>query len=243
MMMISSESQNIYWLFSSSAQAISAFIAFLITGFALVQTMMDSISEKDDSLEEIHAKLKTEYYKTIKRLSIVTGFAILLSLLMVYLNGIDIEYKVYLFVFTSIFNVLSIVGGILFVISIIDPNKYKKVANELIKNRQKEFGASGKEVNQSEFTRKFIMLELLVRILLTRKRLVPSKSTGSQKPISFRAMAEILMNSEIIDKDFFAELLQISNYRNLVFHGHVTQVDEAMVDRVNSAVTRVRRIK
>ena len=43
----------IYWTFSSAAQSVSAFAALLLTGYAIVHNLMDSVRERDDTLEEI----------------------------------------------------------------------------------------------------------------------------------------------------------------------------------------------
>ena len=112
------DQQNYYWLFSSSAQTISAFVAFLITGFALVLNMM----------EEIHTKLKSDYYKKIRILAVFTGLAIIFSLWMVYLNGGTSAHKSWLFMLTAGLNITAIVVGILFIISIINPGRYRTAA-------------------------------------------------------------------------------------------------------------------
>jgi hypothetical protein len=46
------DTQNYYWLFifSSSAQSISAFIAFLIAGYAIVLNVLDTLEDKDETL-------------------------------------------------------------------------------------------------------------------------------------------------------------------------------------------------
>ena len=58
--------ENIYWLFSSSAQTISAFIAFLIAGYALVLSVMSNLEQQDESLIEIHTALRKQYYSKMK---------------------------------------------------------------------------------------------------------------------------------------------------------------------------------
>src|SRR5215208_4083372 len=85
--------ENIYWLFSSSAQSIATFVAFLLAGYTLVHAMMDSVEQRDDTLEEIHAALIRQYYQRIKILAIITGAAVLSSLAMLYLNGFAWPYK------------------------------------------------------------------------------------------------------------------------------------------------------
>jgi hypothetical protein len=60
---------------------------------------------------------------------------------------------------------------------------------------------------------------------------------------SFRQMLEALRMNEKIDGDFYNELLEINKYRNLVFHGHVTQVDAGMVQRVKVATQTVKLLQ
>src|SRR5260221_10462109 len=55
----------IYWTFSSAAQSISAFVAFLLTGYALVHSLMESARERDDTLEEVHAELRKSYHERL----------------------------------------------------------------------------------------------------------------------------------------------------------------------------------
>jgi uncharacterized protein YutE (UPF0331/DUF86 family) len=48
-------------------------------------------------------------------------------------------------------------------------------------------------------------------------------------------MIDALYHNELIPPDLYTELQQLNKYRNLVFHGHVTQVDRAMIDRLKAA--------
>lgn len=64
---------HIYWTFSAAAQSIAAFVAFLLTGYALVYTLMDAAREKDDTLEEIHTLLRKKYHAYLTLLTCVTG--------------------------------------------------------------------------------------------------------------------------------------------------------------------------
>tara|TARA_R110002050_G_scaffold172311_1_gene304587 strand:+ start:2137 stop:2862 length:726 start_codon:yes stop_codon:yes gene_type:complete len=235
--------ENIYWLFSSSAQSVSAFIALLITGFAFVQTIMDGLQQKDETLEEIHNKLKKEYYTKIILLSIATGLAIILSLLMVFLNGYCFRNKTLLLIFTALLNVIAIGGGIMFVIYIINPNRYKKVAEKLIEADKTEFSQTGNEVDQMTFTKEFISLEKLIREKLISKKLYVPYGDSPKMVYSFRQMIQALFQNELIDRQNYDDLLQINKFRNLVFHGHVNSVDKGMVDRVQSALNMVRKIK
>jgi uncharacterized membrane protein len=233
--------ENIYWLFSSSAQTISAFVAFLLTGFALVHTVMDNLQQRDDSLEEIHAELKRKYFKQVVWLSIVTALAIISSLVMVYLNAYDFRYKNALVASVAVLNALAIIGGVLFVLSIINPDKYRKAAKEIIREDKAELGLTGQKVDERDFFQRFIKLEQTVREFMRHKDIPVLR--GGQRPLaSFKQMIDAIFYNEIIDRQFYEELQQINKYRNLVFHGHIEKVDAGMVEQVESALSRIENL-
>jgi hypothetical protein len=229
------DQQNFYWLFSSSAQTISAFVAFLITGFALVLNMMDGLQQKDETLEDIHNKLKSDYYKKIRVLAIITGLAIIFSLWMVYLNGGTSNYKCLLFSLTALLDLIAIIVGILFVIAIINPDRYKKAAQEIIKADKKDFPDTGKTIDQTTFINEFIKLEKTVRDKLQTRQLYVPFSDTQKMVYSFRQMIAALNQNELINRKELDELMMINKYRNLIFHGHQDTVDEGMLKRVRKA--------
>ena len=123
---------NIFWLFSSSAQAISAFIAFLVTGYIFALTAMEGLEKADETLAEIHFELKKEYHSRLTALSVLTGCAIISSLTAVYANGFEFAYRGVLFCATAAVDLGAIIGGLLFVTSIVNPERYKKAAKAQI---------------------------------------------------------------------------------------------------------------
>ena len=235
--------ENFYWLFSSSAQTISAFVAFLVTGFALVLNMMDALQQKDETLEEIHIKLKSDYYKKIKFLAIITGLAIIFSLWMVFLNGGNSQHKCWLFILTAVLNAVAIIVGILFVIAIINPAKYRKAAKEIIKEEKLEDSSKPNTIDQATFMTDFIHLEKTVRDKLQSRQLYVPYGDTPKMVYSFRQMINALNQNELINRKELYELLEINKYRNLVFHGHQDKVDIGMLHRVNAAQKIIDKIQ
>jgi len=221
---------SFYWLFSSIAQTIASFVAFLLTGFALVLNMMDSLEQKDETLAEIHVQLKKTCYNRIILLSVISALAIIFSLAMLYVNNIDWTLKPILFVITSVLSLAAIVLAITFVLSIINPERYKTAAEEILKEDRKEFSASGNTVDQVNFLHEFSDLEKHMRRIIKNNNLQPADP--ARQANSFRQMASTLYENEIISREMLYELLQINKYRNLVYHGHLTKVDQAMLDRL-----------
>ncbi|MBN1822983.1 MAG: hypothetical protein JW803_01545 [Endomicrobiales bacterium] len=214
--------ENIYWLFSSSAQAIAAFCALIVAGYALVNTMMDAMQEKDETLEEIHSQIKNDYYKAIIWFSCINGLAIVLSLLTVYLNGVKFKYLNIMSIFTALFVLSAIAGGIWFVLSIINPNRYKNTAKHIIGQKS----ISGIEVDVAEFINLFIKMEKVIREIFIKKKL---KYPITDKP-SFGHMIKVMEIEELLTKKEYGILENVNNYRNLVIHGHIDKVDKGMVD-------------
>jgi hypothetical protein len=230
----------IYWTFSAASQSISAFIAFLLTGYALVHSMMESAHERDDSLEEVHASLKASHHRSLCGLAWLTGSAIVLSLVVVYLNRSNAAVSVWWQGAVALVNLAAVVGGLWFVVSIVDPSKYEKAAKKVLHDAP--IPVSGTQAPASEFFAAFLHLERLVRDYLRERELyVPSRG-APQMSYSFRQMLEALLENEKIDRAFYEELLEINKYRNLVFHGHVHEASAAMVKRVQDAAAKVEQL-
>jgi hypothetical protein len=234
---------HIYWVFSSAAQSISAFVAFLLTGYALVHTIMEAAREKDDTLDEIHAALRKKYHTRLTLLTWVTGVAIILSLIIVFANRWDFTAKIWLMGLTTAVDLAAIIGGMAFVVSIVNPTKYERAAEKVLEEKKYEMSLSGETTSSAAFFEEFRHLERLIREYLQQKDLyIPSKG-GPRMHLSFRQMIEALVQNERIDSSFLEELIQINKYRNLVFHGHVDNADRTMVDRVRAATSRIQNLQ
>jgi hypothetical protein len=233
----------IYWTFSAAAQSISTFVAFLITGYALVHTLMESAREKDDSLEEIHLELLSNYHKRLTILVWLTGAAVIFSILMIYFNRSNATVPNWLVLFVGIVDLAAIIQGLAFVISIVDPKKYRKAAEKVLEQTQPEPGPSRQEQPAAVFFDAFRDLERLVRDYLKQKDLyIPSRGSPRMS-YSFRQMIDAIFQNEKIDHLFYEDLLEINKYRNLVFHGHVDKADLTMVQRVRAAAEQIEHLE
>jgi hypothetical protein len=227
---------HIYWAYSAAAQSISAFVALLLTEYTLVHMFMESARDRDDSLEEIHKALRKTYHERLTRLAWLTGTAIILSLLVAYLNRPNAPVANWIQFLVAAIDLFSIIGGLRFVVSIVDPEKYQLAARKELKQTLQSTSVNSPS---NKFFEAFLHLERIIRdYIMNRELFVPSK--GSAKMFfSFRQMIEALLVNEKINRSFYEELLEINKYRNLVFHGHVTQVDEIMVERTRKAVNKI----
>jgi hypothetical protein len=232
--------ENIYWLFSSAAQAVAAFVAFLLAGYALVHAMMETAAQADETLIEIHEALKQRYHRQLSLLVVTTALAILACLSAVYFNKGTWVWFPWLAGTASALSAAAVVGGVVFVVTIVDPGKYRKAARQLARETKPKPDVPA-AASRAEFFANFIAVERLLRILWERR-------TGGERlsrrpgPPTFREMLETLMLTEALPSGLSERLLAINRYRNLVFHGHVEQVDGELLGELKAIRAQLEEI-
>lgn len=229
---------NVYWLFSSSAQTISALFAFLLAGFALVQAMMESSQQRDDSLIEIYSQIKRNHYRRFILLAVITGLAIVLSLVVVYLNRFEVRNWIVLTTSATFVDLAAIIGAITFVIYIINPDRYERTARKLMR----EYGQDDQTADPREFFEIFVKLEIIIRKILIQRDLYETSNSSSKILYSFRQMIFVLFQNQIITTALYTDLQKISKYRNVIFHGHETTVNVSMLKQTKEVLDRMEEI-
>ena len=224
----------------------ATFVALLLTGYALVLSQIEAARERDDSLQELHAVLRASYHARLKVLAWITAAAVVLSLFVVWDNRATVPASNWVMGIAAALDIIAMVAGLAFVVTIIDPAKYQKAAERELEQRQQEqtAAASQNETSADDFFKAFRDMEKALRQLVGRSRMVvgePREDGGRSNP-SVRQMAIALLDNGVIDDTFHAELLQIAKYRNLLFHGHVKKADAGMVERAARAAALVRQL-
>jgi hypothetical protein len=237
----------IYWTFTAAAQCVATFVALLLTGYALVLTQIEAARERDDSLQELHTVLRASYHARLKVLAWITASAVVLSLFVVWDNRTTVPASNWVMGLAAALDIIAMVAGLAFVVTIIDPAKYQKAAERELEQRQhqqQEAAAQQPETSAEDFFKAFREMEKALRQLVGRSRLVVGepREDGSKTNPSVRQMAIALLDNGVIDDSFHGELLQIAKYRNLLFHGHVKKADSGMVERTARAAALVRQL-
>lgn len=232
---------NIYWLFSSSAQAIAAFIGFLATGFFFVYERIDRIVEKDETLEEIYEVIRKNYYRRLVVLFILTGLSIILSLLLVFLNGFDLCcFGNFLRISVALLNIITIVWAIAFIIFIIDPNTVKKIAEKLIKENEASFKSTKpNSITRGEFIDRFIELEKILRELAAKYQITFVTDSRYGKFLPLGEIIRRLNEREIYNRDTMTKLLEISKLRNLAAHGQISNVESGIGESIEELLNQL----
>ena len=229
---------NIYWLFSSSAQAIAAFIGFLATGFFFIYDKLDKAIELDETLEDIYTDLKRQYYNRIIVLFILTGLSIVFSLLMVFLNSYDLGIWAYtLRVFVGIINLITIIWAIYFVIYVINPEKVKLTSAKLIKENKSLFEPKeNNTISRGQFIDKFIELEKLIRQVALERNVKFIQNRQFAAPLSLTELIKGLYQQLLINERQLRELLNLNKIRNLVVHGEISLIEPKLGELVDNFI-------
>jgi hypothetical protein len=225
--------EKYYWLFSSSSQSIAAFIAFLLTGYALVLNLLESIQKNDPTLIEIHDSFRQKYFRNLIWVSAITGLAIILNLVCILLNAYSDSFIPIVKVITFLLTILSVILGLMFVISIINPNRYKNTAKKLLKDFAKEDASEEVSIDESVFIKEFIRLETKIRDYLKYKDLYVPNGKNTKMLFSVRQMILSLYDNNIINRYEYEKLIELNKYRNLIFHGHETKVYKSIMDNLD----------
>jgi len=229
----------IYWTFTAAAQCVSTFVALLLTGYALVLSQIEAARDRDDSLAEIHTGLRLTYHTRLTVLAWLTAIAVVLSLLVVWVNRANVPPPDTLMAGAALMDLVAIVAGLAFVVTIIDPAKYQKEAERALEQQQPR-DAQRRSTPSTDFFRAFRKLEKILRDRVAQLDLAQDVGEGNRAG-SLRRLAEALVQNEAIDDELYTELQQINQYRNLLFHGDMKEADFGMVERVRGASARIRQ--
>ncbi|NOU69283.1 hypothetical protein GC096_35280 [Paenibacillus sp. LMG 31461] len=253
---IAPDLNNIYYYYSTSAQVIGAFVAFILAGYVFIHQFLDARQDKDDSLVDIHKRLKLNYYIGLRDLSISTFISIVLDLSVLVANDFDDTYPIHfkllnlfsssykfeLMAFTAVANIVTIFAAILLVIYIINPKTYEKALESLIEETQEKYHE--KKVSRSDFFDAFVDLESDMReYVLSNKNVVIKSRYNNRENFSFKEMVDGLFYSGFINGGLYEELLEINKIRNLIFHGKLKEVDIGMVNFVKEFHVQFNNIK
>jgi hypothetical protein len=229
----------IYWTFTAAAQSVAAFVGLLLAGYALVHSLMESARERDESLDEIHVSLRHTFHRWLRALATVTGLAVVLSLVVVLCNRWEYPGKYVFAAVVGLIDVASIVCGLAFVVVTTHPKRYEITAERVLEKRGTELALSGESMPVGKFFSQVARMERALRRMVQAHDVFVEGPPG--RAPTLRQMADALLAADKIDADLHRELVVIMQYRNLVYHGHVTTADKTMLDRVLAVVRKIDR--
>lgn len=234
------DSNQILYLFSTSAQVIAGLFGLSMTGYIFLKDTLDRALKEDETLIDIIPTLKSNYYQTIITMSIGAVVSILLCIFCIS------DIKVYGYINNWILNVSLIIVIhevtliICFACSIIEPDKIEKISKKL-KNKIESRAENIIQGDFKQFMKDFNEIELFLREYLE----LPNHKANDKyryNRISNAKIAELLYKNELINKELFEDLLSVIKYRNYVVHSTEVTVEQIMCDKVKNVKARLKDI-
>lgn len=208
---------------------------------------MDDQVVEDSTLEEIFREIKRSHFRKLKILCVLTGASILLSLGLVFFNGFQFDLKISCVIIVSLVNITTISWAIVFIISIIDPDKITKTAKKLIKESKGLFeierGEIGNSIKIGDFIEKFVQLEKIIRELDLKSEFSYFLRDKYKYYIPISEFFKLLFQLELIDSQTLRDLHEVNKVRNLAAHGQIDSVDERISNMLSDLIRKIEMVK
>ena len=218
------EAQLMY-LSSTGAQVIATLFGLIITGYIFFCDRLSVAVEKDETLYDVTMLLKNNYNKRIIIIGIYSFLTILFCILNIVLGTEHILMNVIinniLLNGSILFIILTVFYIVIFVISVIDPNKIEKMSSKA----QKELSEDNNSGDLSEFLKIYNDIEKSVKKLAGKDL----NNQGDRSPSIIRLL-DMLKGKKIIDENLLGEINGIRRYRNFVVHGTEMKVSKRDVE-------------
>lgn len=169
--------------------------------------------------------LKKKHFKKLRILLWLTGLSIMLSLLVVFVNGFDTGSLLPVFaVLVALLNGYTVLSAVLLVIDMVDPKNVEKTADKLIQESSGEYkgGSPTQTLPVAVFIQKFDELEQLAEKLLKRKNATNRPHLTGYS--SFSTLIKELEQLRILSRFDLQMLNRVFRMRNLLAHGMTKSV-------------------
>lgn len=239
--------EELRWIFSATAQSISAMVAFLLAGYALFIGELNKQEERDPSCEEIIHRMKTGFFDKLRTIFWLAFLSIGFSLVsIIFAKEIRTWAGAYIHGVTFILILFTLLSICLFVTPLIDPYRINNIANQMFYERKRKIeGEKGEtddpkpskeegENNISKFLTKFKYLENLLSEF--------NGIDGRVKSFPSSVIAKKALEKGIFTKDFYAKLRGVIMFRNLLLHSDVNEVSPQEINLLDETIAEIKRI-
>ncbi len=206
------DKDTLYWIFSTAAQTIAAYVGLLLAGLCFIYGKLDHIIEKDNSLIEIYEVIKNKIFNKIILTLIITGTTIIYDITVLFGVPYIVSKKgiaIIIIALLLLMNILTIYLTISILKLIMDPKYIKKEADNIVKDyipRNKT-----KSIPIEIFIKHFIEIEKLLRSYIS--------NYSEKEYLSLRELLNIFFSQEGIGLAQRNDFLMVVRLRNLVLHG------------------------
>ncbi|MGP0209185.1 hypothetical protein [Pseudomonas sp. NCHU5232] len=229
--LILNENQILY-LYSTTAQVLSAIYGLTLTGFIFFRNELSREEFGDESLEQAVEVLKRRYFRVLLFVTLLSMFTVLGCNFVIAVGGF--KWRLIEVVFmnvTQVSFVVSLVVIAYFIFDVVAPRRIER-ASKAIQEEYDPGYSVGEKGSLEEFLTNYNALE---EIIQKYGRAYQSNDAVSdyraRKRISNVKLAEFILRSERIDWSLFERIRSLITLRNSIIHGAEPVVSVEMVNQ------------
>jgi hypothetical protein len=234
------ENQILYF-FSASSQVIAAIYGLIITGYIFLRNELDRKAENDESLEEVISILKTDYFNSIKNISIVTVLSITSCLLVIANENSQIPYTTDILINLSgslIITELIIIAS--FVIRILHPNNIENVSDKL--RNEISISNVGENGSIEQFLKNYNQVQYIITKYGNVNELdVNDYESAKAKRFSNAKLVRIMRQDGRINNELMQKLMKLISFRNSFIHGRDLTLSQEDVNNSTKVLTELQQ--
>lgn len=223
------ENQLLY-LSSTGAQVVASLLGLTITGYIFLESKLNEEIQEDETLIDTINSLKTLFRKYLLELGVLSFLAITLCIFNIVLGaeGTFVPRKVSDFILNNsvLLIFLSVVEIILFVWTVLDPNRNAKISDS--EKAAVETGDGKQDKGDlSEFLKTYNEIESLLNKIVEKSFSQGSSDSQNVNPKqSIYFSLKMLSSIGLLPPSLLDEINALRKYRNLVVHSSQTTVTE-----------------
>lgn len=225
------EKETMYWLFTTAPQAVAALVGIIFTGMFFMAESIDNRAKEEHDLLEIADAAKTALYRNMKVVALLSAITIVYDL---FLTSIAVKMAnpyfcltFWLVVAFAILNISTIWLTFKYVLQVVNPNYFDKIAANLSSKYQ-----TG-DIDKSVFINHFIQFEHVARN-------TPFIQKADGRYLSIPEIIRLLVSHEIINRDEASQMYEINKIRNLIVHGEpIDKVDRKIDENLQKITAKV----
>ncbi len=229
------EVEAIYWIFSTTAQSISALIAFLLTGYIYKISTLNQRLKEEETSRNIIPRLKIFYNKLLKILLLIGGISVVVDIISLYYSPLKPSITInILFAFSAIISLSTILFSIIFIWALLDEDKEMKIAKDIyvdkLSKKFHELPQRDKKYHFSDFMDKFIKFEDKINRKVKLEN-IQAKSLN-EKIWKLGQKGKLPKGTSEIIKELIL-------YRNLLVHKGVEYINPGFIDLIENVLQRL----
>lgn len=222
---------QIFYLFSTSAQVLAGVFGLTLTGFIFFRNELSRAEFEDDTLVQAVENLKSRYFKILMFVTFLSISTLLISNLAI--SAESVKGQSYITIIMNLGQSLFVINLLViayFIFDVVSPKRIEK-ESKVIQQKVDPSPVDEDRGDLEDFLANFNKLEyILQKYGQVYQSDFENKYEKTKRRLSNVRLAEFILRAEKIDKNLFEEVKSLVTLRNSIIHGADPVVSKKVVE-------------